>query len=84
MSAPSYRPSWGPRPVYAMLPFCAAFAAGGWAWSQHPADPLASPPVAVTAMKPVDGASPTERRLPAEIVYGVPTEGTLHLWLARR
>lgn len=76
----SSRPTWGPRPVYAVVPVIAAVGVAAWVWAAN-AGPLPSPSaVAVTALKPVNGEAAAATTLPIEVVYGVPSERTIHLW----
>lgn len=82
----SSRPTWGPRPAYAVAPAIAACGIAAWVWStsrdsQRDSQPTPSA-VAITAMKPVDGDVAPAAPLPIEVVYGVPSERTLHLWTA--
>jgi hypothetical protein len=70
--------TWGPHPIHALLPAVVMLAFSGWVWFAN-RGPLPALPVAVVALRPVDGtAAATE--MPIEVRYGVPTERTLHLW----
>jgi hypothetical protein len=52
----------------------------GWVAAKNPG-PIAAPTAQkVTAMKPIEGSPVATQELPMEVVYGVPTERTLHLW----
>jgi hypothetical protein len=70
---------WGPRPLLAFAPVLAAFGFAGWIWFAD-RGPLAPPPVTITALKPVAGSADVSTALPIEVLYGIPTAGTLHLW----
>jgi hypothetical protein len=67
-------------PVLAAFGFVfAAFAFAGWIWFAD-RGPLAPPPVTITALKPVAGSADVSTALPIEVLYGIPTAETLHLW----
>lgn len=72
--------TWGLRPAYAVAPAIAAFGIAAWVWSASRDSQPAPSAVAVTALKPVDGELAPTAPLPIEVVYGVPSERTLHLW----
>ena len=61
---------WGPRPLLAFA---------GWIWFAD-GGPLTPPPVTITALKPVAGSADVSTALPIEVLYGIPTAETLHLW----
>lgn len=75
---------FGPHPKYAVLPACILLALVGWGISRSSAGPNAR---TVVAMKPVAGdeqpvpAPPLATSgLPIEVIYGVPSGRTQHLW----
>lgn len=71
---------WGPHPKYAVLPVLLVMGVVGWVAAKNPG-PIAVPTAQkVTAMKPVEGTQAITQELPTEVLYGVPTERTLHLW----
>ncbi len=70
----------GPHPVHAVVPVLAAIVFSGWVWFADRGPLADSARLAVTAMKPVEGAAAAPADLPIEVCYGVPTERTLHLW----
>ena len=75
---------WGPRPLLAAFGFVfAAFGFAGWIWfaDRGPLDP---PPVTITALKPVAGSADVATALPIEVLYGIPTSKTRHLWQPSR
>ena len=63
----------------APAPGLAAFGFAGWIWFAD-RGPLAPPPVTITALKPVAGSADVSTALPIEVLYGIPTAETLHLW----
>jgi hypothetical protein len=72
--------TWGPHPLFAILPVVAMLGCSGWIWLAN-RGPLPAPSeVAIVALKPVTGLSAEPAELPIEVRYGVPTERTLHLW----
>ena len=73
---------WGPHPKYAILPALCVLGVVGWLAYRYP-EPIDSPrATAVTTMKPVEGtaSAPVSATLPMEVLYGVPTVETMHLW----
>ena len=71
---------WGPHPKYAVLPVLLVLGVVGWVAAKNPG-PIAAPTAQkVTVMKPIAGAQADTQELPTEVLYGVPTERTLHLW----
>jgi hypothetical protein len=87
---PQFPPGFfGPHPKYAVLPVCILLGVIGWAVSS-PAGGQ-SQGQTVVALKPVEGeeqAGPAPLLgaggLPIEVIYGVPSGRTLHLWEPRR
>lgn len=76
----SNRPTWGPSPMYAVVPVILAVGLAASVWAAN-GEPLPSPSgVAVTVLKPVHGAVAAVDTLPIDVVYGVPSERTIHLW----
>jgi hypothetical protein len=72
--------TWGPHPKYAILPLVLVLGVVGWVAAKNPG-PIAAPTAQkVTAMKPTEGSPAVNQELPTEVLYGVPTERTLHLW----
>lgn len=78
---------WGPRPRWAMVPLAGAAAVVA-SLLARPDRPPGAVATAVTALKPrADGSAvpvPAPAAIPLEVVYGVPTPATLHLWLRDR
>jgi len=82
---PTFPPGFfGPHPKYAVLPVCILLALVGWGVSRSDAGEAAR---TVVAMKPIAGeegaltALPLAASgLPIEVIYGVPSGRTLHLW----
>ena len=75
---------FGPHPKYAVLPVCILLALVGWGISRSNAGPNAT---TVVAMKPVAGDEQpapalvlATSGLPIEVIYGVPSGRTRHLW----
>jgi hypothetical protein len=71
---------WGPHPKYAVLPVILVLGVVGWVAAKNPGPIAAATAEKVTAMKPIEGEHAGTQELPMEVVYGVPTERTLHLW----
>jgi len=71
---------WGPHPKYAVLPVLLVVGVVGWVAAKNPGPIAALTAKKVTAMKPVEGTQASMQELPIQVVYGVPTEQTLHLW----
>lgn len=83
MRSPAAIRTWGPEPLFAVIPAVAAFGAAGWIWLAH-ADAARSPSaIRVTALRPVERGD-AGATLPIEVSYGVPDEKSLHLWPASR
>lgn len=73
---------WGPQPRYAIGPLLLVFGILSWVGYENPR-PMESPAATtMTVMKPVEGTAiaPPAGDLPMEILYGVPTSDTKHLW----
>ena len=71
---------WGPHPKYAVLPVLLVLGVVSWVAAKNPGPIAAATAQKVTAMKPIEGSPAATQELPMEVVYGVPTERTLHLW----
>ena len=73
---------WGPHPKYAILPVLFVLGVVGWLAYKQPEPAESSLATTVTAMKPVEGTAlaPVSATLPVEVLYGVPTMETMHLW----
>jgi hypothetical protein len=71
---------WGPHPKYAVLPLVLVLGVVGWVAAENPGPIAAATAQRVTAMKPIGGSPAAAQDLPTEVLYGVPTERTLHLW----
>jgi hypothetical protein len=71
---------WGPHPKHAILPVLLVVGVVGWVSAQNPGPMEAVKAQKVIAMKPIEGALPAVQEMPTEILYGVPTERTVHLW----
>lgn len=78
---------FGPHPKYAVLPVCVLLALVGFGISRSTAGQNAQ---TVVAMKPVAGdeqpvptAPLAASGLPIEVIYGVPSGRTRHLWEPR-
>ena len=82
MRSPATVRTWGPEPLFAVIPAFAAFGAAGWIWLAT-ADAQRPSEVRVTALRPTAApdASPS---VPIEVSYGVPDEKTMHLWSTPR
>lgn len=73
---------WGPHPKYAIGPVLAVLGIVGWLAYKNPQPVEIPSAIAVTALKPVEGtaSAPASATLPVEVLYGVPTARTMHLW----
>lgn len=83
MRSPASIRTWGPEPLFAVIPAVAAFGAAGWIWLGQVDAPRDPSPIRITALRPVDGQDGSAA-VPIEVSYGVPDEKTLHLWPASR
>lgn len=77
--------TWGPRPRWALVPLAGVAAVvATLPWSERP---VGGQPTVVTAFKPAADGGPVPSApsaMPIEVVHGVPSPATLHLWLPRR
>ena len=71
---------WGSHPKYAFLPVLLVLGVGGWVAAKNAGAIAVSTAQKVTAMKPIEGGRAGTQELPTKVLYGVPTERTLHLW----
>jgi len=64
------------------VPVLAVLAVVGWVAVKSPGPVEVQTGTPVTVMKPVEGTdlAPPSADMPIEVRYGVPSEGTLHLW----
>ena len=78
---------WGPRPRFALVPLAGAAAVVALLLARPDGPPAAPAPV-VTAFKPPADGGPVPaaaaQGIPIEVVHGVPSPATLHLWIPQR
>lgn len=79
MRSPAAIRTWGPEPLFAVIPAVAAFGAAGWIWLAHADAPRGAASIRITALRPVEGGDGSAT-VPIEAAYGVPDEKTLHNW----
>jgi hypothetical protein len=79
--------TWGPRPLWALVPVAGAAAVAATLLARPDRPPGAAATVVTAFKPPADGGAVPEAAPPAhpiEVVYGVPSVATLHLWLPDR